>query len=282
MKTRIISGAVIVALSVLVLGASLHFPFVITVASGILAAIAVYEVLYATGIVKNKLITAVGMVFAVFFVLTPLLSNLLPTEFLKAVNITDSALIITVFALVQFALYLKKHKDIELSGMFGMIFLPIIIGYSFLGLENLVIKGEKLFYIILVLCWSAVADTGAYFVGVAIGKHKMAPVISPKKSFEGLVGGMVSSVVVVFLVCLLYSKVFFVKVNTPVILIITPIFVLIGVMGDLTASLIKRKCAVKDFGKLIPGHGGVLDRFDSILMISAALSTLMPYLSLIK
>lgn len=282
MKTRIISGAVIVVLSVLVLGASLHFPFVITLASGILAAIAVYEVLYATGIVKNKLITAVGMVFAVFFVLTPLLSNLLPTEFLKAVNITDSALIITVFALVQFALYLKNHKDIELSGMFGMIFLPIIIGYSFLGLENLVIKGEKLFYIILVLCWSAVADTGAYFVGVAIGKHKMAPVISPKKSFEGLVGGMVSSVVVVFLVCLLYSKVFFVKVNTPVILIITPIFVLIGVMGDLTASLIKRKCAVKDFGKLIPGHGGVLDRFDSILMISAALSTLMPYLSLIK
>ena len=103
----------------------------------------------------------------------------------------------------------------------------------------------------------------------------MAPIISPKKSWEGLIGGIISSILVTFGVCLLYQNCFDVKVNILEVLLITPIFVLIGVMGDLTASLIKRKCEIKDFGKLIPGHGGVLDRFDSILMISAAFNVLL-------
>ena len=136
----------------------------------------------------------------------------------------------------------------------------------------LTIIQTSLLYIVLVFCWSAVADTGAYFTGVAIGKHKMAPVISPKKSWEGLIGGIISSLLVVFGVCMLYRYCFDIKVNIVNALIITPIFVLIGVMGDLTASLIKRKCGIKDFGRLIPGHGGVLDRFDSILMISVPFS----------
>ena len=191
------------------------------------------------------------------------------------IDIMDGTVVIPIFCLIQFALYLKFHKDIKLEGMLGMIALPIIIAYAFLSFALLVSFQSYLFYVVLVFCWSAVADTGAYFVGVAIGKHKMAPVISPKKSWEGLIGGIVSSLLVTFGVCMLYYHCFDVKVNLLEILLITPIFVLIGVMGDLTASLIKRKCEIKDFGKLIPGHGGVLDRFDSILMISAALNILL-------
>ncbi len=281
MKTRIISGAVLVVVFAAVLAASIKYSAVMYVAAAVLAAIAVYEALYATGIVKNKVITAVGTVFAMLFVLKPLIKELLIDNCECSANITNSALIITLFALVQFALYLKFHKDIKLEGMLGMILLPLIIAYAFSAFAALVALGSALFYVVLVFCWSAIADTGAYFVGVAIGKHKMASVISPKKSWEGLIGGILSSLLVTFGVCMLYQNCFDVKVNISVVLIATPIFVLIGVMGDLTASLIKRKCEIKDFGKLIPGHGGVLDRFDSILMISAAFATLIEQISLL-
>ena len=276
MKTRIISGAVLVVILIGLLFASTKWSAVMYVASAVLSAIAVYEALYATGIVKNKVITAVGCVFSAIFVLRPLLLSVLTTDVLLFIDITNVASVITIFSLIQFALYLKFHKDIKLEGMLGMIILPIIIAHAFLCFGSLItVKAVKLLYVVLVFCWSAIADTGAYFTGVAIGRHKMAPVISPKKSWEGLIGGIISSLLVTFGVCLLYQNCFDVKVNILEILLITPIFVLIGVMGDLTASLIKRKCEIKDFGKLIPGHGGVLDRFDSILMISAAFNVLL-------
>ncbi len=276
MKTRIISGAVLVSLLVGLLVVSIKWSPIMYIASAILAAIAVYEALYATGIVKNKIITAVGAAFSAFFVLIPLLLSVFTTDVLLFIDITSAASVITVFSLIQFALYLKFHKDIKLEGMLGMIILPIIIAYAFLSFASLItVKSVKLLYVVLVFCWSAISDTGAYFTGVAFGKHKMAPIISPKKSWEGLIGGIVSSILVTFGVCLLYQNCFDVKVNILEVLLITPIFVLIGVMGDLTASLIKRKCEIKDFGKLIPGHGGVLDRFDSILMISAAFNVLL-------
>ena len=280
MKTRIISGAVLVAVLIALLGVSTKYSAVMYVAAGLLSIVAVYEALYATGIVKNKIITAVGCIYSVFFVCKMLLVYIDPVI---CVKVSANISFITVaFALVQFALYLKFHKDINLEGMLGMIILPIFISFGFESLSDLVLENQKLIYIVLMFCWSAVADTGAYFVGVAIGKHKMAPVISPKKSWEGLIGGILSSLLVTFIACLIYSNCFDVKVNTLVVLLVTPIFVLIGVMGDLTASLIKRKCGIKDFGKLIPGHGGVLDRFDSMLMISVALISLLKVVSLIK
>ena len=274
MKTRIISGAVIVILSAIVLGISVNYPYVMLSAIAILAAIGVYEALYATGIAKNKFITAIGMIFAALW----------PLSLAGGIKVTYPSAWVVAFVLLQFALYLKFHKEIALEGMLGMIILPIAISYAFYRVFTSTVRydASPLFCIVLILCWSAIADTGAYFVGVAIGKHKMAPVISPKKSWEGLIGGMLISTLTVFGVCLLYNNLFETKVNTILIVLITPIFVLIGVLGDLTASLIKRKCGIKDFGKLIPGHGGVLDRFDSILMISVALDALMYYISLIK
>ena len=272
MKTRIISGTVLVALLIGLLYASTKWAPIMYIACAVLSAMGVYEALYTTGIVKNKIITAVGSVFSAIFVLRYEIANILTYKVINVINIRNAAFIIALFCLVQFALYLKFHKDIKLEGMMGMIALPIIIAYAFLNFATLINMEASLLYVVLVFCWSAVADTGAYFTGVVIGKHKMAPVISPKKSWEGLIGGILSSLLVTFGVCMLYQNCFDVKVNTLGILIATPVFVLIGVLGDLTASLIKRKCEIKDFGKLIPGHGGVLDRFDSILMISAAVS----------
>ena len=258
MKTRIISGTLIVVVAAAVLGLSLKFSVILPIAFALLGVIAVTEALYTTGIVKNKIITGVGAVLAA--IVPFVFSGLIPVSL---------GLIYTVFAVVQFALYLKFHKSINADGMFGMILLPIVISYGFSAFSALAqAENTKLFYVILTLCWSAISDTGAYFTGVLCGKHKMSPVISPKKTWEGLAGGMIFSILSVLLVCLLYKGAFDVNVNLYPALCITPVFVLVGVLGDLTASIIKRKCGIKDFGKLIPGHGGIMDRFDSNLMIA--------------
>ena len=110
---------------------------------------------------------------------------------------------------------------------------------------------------------------GAYFTGVTKGKHKLCPEISPKKTIEGAVGGIISSIVVTIVLALCFSK----NLLAPMLLTI-PLCAL-GMIGDLFASAIKRSVDLKDYGDLIPGHGGILDRFDSILIIAHAMGVLI-------
>ena len=182
---------------------------------------------------------------------------------------------------VQSALYLKLHKTVNLCGMFALMLIPVIVSYGFSAFCFIAAQ-NKLFYVVLLLCFSAVADTGAYFTGVFLGKHKMAPVISPKKTWEGFIGGMVFSALAVLLVSIIYKNVFDFNINIVLNILVTPLFTAIGVLGDLTASLIKRQCNIKDYGKLIPGHGGIMDRFDSNLMIAPVLYLFITYFPLVK
>jgi len=113
---------------------------------------------------------------------------------------------------------------------------------------------------VLLIIWTY--DSGAYISGVLFGKHKMAPSISPKKSWEGFFGGMIFAI----LVGILYSK-FTSLLNIQDWIILSIIIVLAGTTGDLFESILKREAGVKDSGKIMPGHGGILDRFDSLLLI---------------
>ena len=107
---------------------------------------------------------------------------------------------------------------------------------------------------------------GAYFIGVNFGTHKLCPEISPKKTVEGALGGILSSIIISFLFTLIFN------VNKAYILIpLTLVFCIIGMLGDLFASAIKRSVGIKDYGNLIPGHGGILDRLDSVLFIAPLL-----------
>jgi phosphatidate cytidylyltransferase len=129
-------------------------------------------------------------------------------------------------------------------------------------------------YVVLCLAGAWLGDSGAYFVGSKFGKHKLCPNISPKKSVEGAIGGLIT-VAVVFVVYSLCYKLFmlhFMDIEFTVhyfsIAIIGLICGVLGIIGDLSASVIKRETGIKDFGKIMPGHGGMMDRFDSVLFVA--------------
>ena len=117
------------------------------------------------------------------------------------------------------------------------------------------------------IAWSC--DIGAYFLGKKFGKNKLCPYISPKKTVEGAIGGMISSFIYAFLFCFFWQYTFKIyNINYLTVAIMVILGAPIAILGDLCFSLIKRLLSVKDFGEIIPGHGGVLDRFDSVIFVS--------------
>lgn len=261
MKTRIISGAVLIALTVAVLMAGSRFPIILALFLAVLAAVASYEILHNTGAVKNKAAVIVAMVYSVLSVLaycgvTAIIWKGLTDEFFT---------LLLVLAVVVISL--RYHSEFSLSQIASTIGMPIIISFAFTSLAGIYLRDNGLFYLLLLLNFSSICDCGAYFTGVAIGKHKLCPNISPKKTVEGAVGGIVSSIIASVIICLSFGK----NGSLLTIALSTVVFCVVGMCGDLFASVIKRSAGIKDYGNLIPGHGGILDRFDSILLIAPVL-----------
>ena len=178
------------------------------------------------------------------------------------------------------------HKDRTMrSGDHLVLLAKNLTGYhNLLRLISIAHAKFGMFYFIIIAFCAWGSDTGAYFVGSAIGKHKLAPVLSPKKTVEGLVGGAVLNL----LLCVIFALIYCVavkdveKVNILALVPVAIIGSLVSVVGDIFASAIKRFYKIKDYGKIMPGHGGVLDRFDSMLMVTAYMWMIMQLFSLVK
>ena len=154
--------------------------------------------------------------------------------------------------------YPKYEADQVMSAFFGIVYVAVMLSFIFLT-RNL--EGGKFIVWLIFLCsWGC--DTCAYCVGMLIGKHKMAPVLSPKKSIEGAVGGVVGAAAL--------GAIYAAVTHGPGVeyAVICAVGALISMVGDLAASAIKRNRGINDYGKLIPGHGGILDRFDSVIFTS--------------
>ena len=138
------------------------------------------------------------------------------------------------------------------------------------------------YYILLpfILCFGT--DSAAYFVGCAFGKHKMAPVISPKKSWEGAIGGVLGGILLMMLYVLILKLGFDFKVNFAAAALYGIMGAVSCVLGDLVFSVIKRQTGIKDYGNLLPGHGGILDRFDSMTVVAPLVEALLLFLPLIS
>lgn len=152
--------------------------------------------------------------------------------------------------------YPKYHAEQVMAAFFGVVYVAVML--SFIYLTRSLPDGKFLVWLIFLCSWGC--DTCAYCVGMLIGKHKMAPVLSPKKSIEGAVGGVAGAA----LLGAIYAAATQGKMAEYAL--ICAVGALISMVGDLAASAIKRNQNIKDYGKLIPGHGGILDRFDSVII----------------
>ena len=152
--------------------------------------------------------------------------------------------------------YPKYHAEQVMAAFFGVVYVAVML--SFIYLTRSLPDGKFLVWLIFLCSWGC--DTCAYCVGMLIGKHKMAPVLSPKKSIEGAVGGVAGAA----LLGVIYAAATQGKMAEYAL--ICAVGALNSMVGDLAASAIKRNQNIKDYGKLIPGHGGILDRFDSVII----------------
>ncbi len=151
--------------------------------------------------------------------------------------------------------YPRFHSDQVMAAYFGVMYVAVMLSYIYLtrGMQD----GKFIVWLIFLCSWGC--DTCAYCVGMLIGKHKMAPVLSPKKSVEGAVGGVAGAALLGFIYALATHG------RPAEYALICACGSLISMVGDLAASAIKRNRGIKDYGSLIPGHGGILDRFDSVI-----------------
>lgn len=277
MLTRIISGAV----GVLILAAVLYFhnTIVLPIAVAVIIAIMLYELLRA---VKMNKCIPVLIASEVCGISVPFIYD---NYFVNSIKSPDSSMIyadgtlnIILFAItllcafVIFVTWLKKHKEIRYEKVFFVLAVMILVPQAMstmIRINN--IKSEKpegLFLLIMGLCGAWIADTGAYFSGVALGKHKLCPEISPKKTIEGFIGGILTTgIVYAVAFTMYYGGGNFDLQYTLITFALGAVCAVIGTVGDLSASMVKRQIGFKDYGRIMPGHGGLMDRFDSILFV---------------
>ncbi len=251
--TRTISGILLVIIIALtaIIGGDLLYGTVFLV-----SLIGLFE-LYRVGGIHKTPLAIIGYIAAVvYFILL---------RFVDGNHFTVFAvgLLIAVMAVYVFT-FPKYSTEKVIMAYFGVMYVPVMMSFMY-QLRNYNEDGVYTFWLIFICSWAC--DTCAYLAGVICGKHKMAPVLSPKKTIEGAIGGVLGAA----LIGAIYGVVIGDKLsgidNAPVLFaVIAAVGGLISMIGDLCASAIKRNYDIKDYGKLIPGHGGIMDRFDSVII----------------
>lgn len=264
MKQRVISGAVLVV----ILAITLYFGGIVT--CGLMALVSLVgnmELLRVYGVNKKTPGIVCYLATVLYYI----------AIYLDRMDIIVPMM--AVYLLVMLAVYVltfPTYSDKQIMAAF-MDFFYVSVMLSFVYLIRNMEHGLVLVLLIFVSSW--INDTCAYFVGRALGKHKMAPVLSPKKSIEGLIGGIVGAGVFGAVFGILFDKYVDTMNYAPLLFaVVGAVGALPAVIGDLAASAIKRNNDIKDYGKLIPGHGGILDRFDSIIFTAPIIYYLLVYL----
>ena len=268
MKIRIISAAALIPVLLILLMVA---PTVVTaIVWGLLQAIAVYELLYCTGLVRESrlVVHAAVMAFAV-------------TIWSHYGSIHAFGLLgLMVFIMVLFAEMMLSHVKITFDKICMCFVAGLVFPFLFGSLIRILVMSRIGRYMVLIpFIVAFCSDAGAYFAGHFFGQHKLAPVISQHKTVEGAIGGIIAATVFMVVYCAVLQFAFDFQVRYGFAVIYGILGSCVGIFGDLCFSVIKRQTGIKDYGNLIPGHGGILDRFDSMLMVGPlmeALLTLIP------
>ncbi|MDO4270106.1 MAG: phosphatidate cytidylyltransferase [Eubacteriales bacterium] len=261
MKTRVLFG--VIGFAFVLLALYVFPPVVLEIVLAALCVLATYEVLSSTKLVHNRL--ELGLCLLVSLLLAAGHSPLVPFE-LTAV--TQGLVLLLLVG--SFAILLRFHDSMNAAQVSWAFFGALIVPYLMLSLLRIFQMeyhhGPFIVLLPLLAAWGS--DTCALFAGMFFGKHKLAPVVSPKKTVEGAVGGVIGGAVLVMLAALLMNV--FLDLELPIwaAALLGGGGAVLGAVGDLSFSVIKRQTGIKDYGSIFPGHGGVLDRFDSVLFVA--------------
>lgn len=268
MKQRVITGIFILTVSLLVVIFSGYIVY--PIALSILAVVGVFEVLRVIKSHKNYAASIPAYVLAAAF---PTLAYFVTTEsvvsFLLLVSGSFFVYLIWIMAVSIFSR--GKIPFARISETFVAV-VYVTVSVTALSLLRYFDRASGVYAVVLVFVVAWICDVFAFAVGIAIGKHKLIPEVSPKKTIEGSIGGIVFTAIFCavygFGLDLIFENV---SVNYPLLLACGAMLSIVSQLGDLVASLIKREYGVKDYSRIFPGHGGVMDRFDSVLAVSTVL-----------
>ena len=274
MKQRLISAVVgLLAVLLILLGfRNVSFLFVISA----LSVLGVFELLDAGKITREKPL----------LVLACLASAAIPFSTHHAVfSHEEIGLMCYVFLLLLYLLV--RHEKIHISEICYTLSVSVLVPFAF---STMIFMRDQypqdgLFYLCLILLGAWMADAGAYFVGTFLGKHKLCPKISPNKTIEGAAGALVVDVISFLAAGAVYQFVTMGlgdgQLSYGNLAVIGLLSAVVSILGDLTASVIKRQSHIKDYGKIIPGHGGIMDRCDSLLFVAPFFCLIIRYLPIV-
>ncbi len=272
MKIRILAAAIGIAIMIPIL--LLSDTILLPILTALFAVVGSYEISAAVG-AKGKiyfLIPSFLYAAAVPFLTADFVYRG-AVNYLAAVAAITFLYVIVMLAVTVFA----NGKEVFSSAsqiILGTVY--VTVGFAALSLLRNFENGGYLYVMPLIGAW--ITDAGAYFVGFFLGKHKLSPAISPKKTIEGSIGGLLFGTASFVIYGLILQLAYGVAPNYVMLAVAGLIVSVISQIGDLAASLIKREHGVKDFGNLMPGHGGILDRFDSVIAVAPliVMSCLLP------
>ncbi len=273
MKTRVITAIVMVAAMVpfFIFSNTAAFPVLIA----FLSAVAIIEM---QGCIGSKKFYPVSLPTVIAAALMPFGARYISGDkFLSYVFIASFSVITYTFIASVFS---RKSYPVDIAALSSATAVYISFGLTSIVLLRDVSYGQFIVYLPFIIPWST--DTFAYFCGRAFGKHKLIPDVSPKKTVEGSVGGTLCAVLLTMLYGFVIGKSFSVTPNYLGLAVVALVVSLLSQCGDLIMSLVKRKFEIKDYSKLFPGHGGVLDRFDSIIATAPYIYFLTEFLPVLK
>lgn len=271
MVKRILSGAVLILLLAAVVLFDQIFPLALNIVLAGISALSLHELVKAIGFEKK------------LFISIPAIATAAIVPFV--VQSSTTFLVLCLYTAVFFISLLMHHQTVSFNQLAVVYSMVIIIPLALRTLVDLrtLGGGNGMFYVLIAILAAWVADAGAYFTGTLFGKHKLSPGISEKKTVEGAIGGFVVNIVVMLFCGYLYAVIFNggeKSVNYIMLAVIGFVAGFTSILGDLSFSLIKRSCHIKDYGNVIPGHGGILDRFDSVIFTAPAIFLLLSYFPL--
>lgn len=277
MAKRIISGLLLTAFAIMVI--ALRYTIVLPIVLAAFSCIATIELNNATKL-QNKPVMVISVIVSAlvpfYYEYSDLLSGL-------PINL-NAKYLICLYILALFIFMLFEYEKTKFAHIATVIISSLAVPFAitrFMYLRDIdemfpnanYTESHGVFLILFAAFGAWMTDVFAFFVGSFLGKHKLCPKISPKKTVEGAIGGVLGCVLASLILYAVFVNLVWKteSANYVAVALMTVFLAIISMCGDLTASVIKRNFEIKDFGKLIPGHGGVLDRFDSIIFVLVAL-----------